>query len=147
MLQYRFSTGNANGHIVRLREARDTTEATAFAYSLNTVAARLGQQAGFGTVADMAKRFGITTPVDTRPAMVLGTSDVRLIDMTRAYASVASGGTAVTLTTGAKVLALSGLSPVFNSLLSEATSAACLKSGAVLPVLVSSCSSRLPLAS
>ncbi|MEP9402433.1 PBP1A family penicillin-binding protein [Sphingomonas sp. VNH70] len=68
---------------------------TAFAYSLNTVAARLGQQVGFGTVADMARRFGITTPVDTRPAMVLGTSDVRLIDMTRAYASVASGGTAV----------------------------------------------------
>jgi penicillin-binding protein 1A len=68
---------------------------TAFAYSLNTVAARLGQEVGFGTVADMARRFGITTPVDTRPAMVLGTSDVRLIDMTRAYASVASGGTAV----------------------------------------------------
>ncbi len=68
---------------------------TAFAYSINTVAARLGQEVGFGTVADMARRFGISTPVDTRPAMVLGTSDVRLIDMTRAYASVASGGTAV----------------------------------------------------
>ncbi len=68
---------------------------TAFAYSINTVAARLGQQVGFGSVADMARRFGISTPVDTRPAMVLGTSDVRLIDMTRAYASVASGGTAV----------------------------------------------------
>lgn len=68
---------------------------SAFAYSINTVAAKLGQQAGFGTVADMARRFGITTPVDTRPAMVLGTSDVRLIDMTRAYASVAQGGIAV----------------------------------------------------
>ncbi|WP_288409098.1 PBP1A family penicillin-binding protein [uncultured Sphingomonas sp.] len=68
---------------------------TAFAYSLNTVSARLGQEVGFATVADMARRFGITTPVNTRPAMVLGTSDVRLIDLTRAYASVASGGTAV----------------------------------------------------
>ncbi|WP_294321772.1 PBP1A family penicillin-binding protein [uncultured Sphingomonas sp.] len=68
---------------------------TAFAYSLNTVSARLGQEVGFATVADMARRFGITTPVNTKPAMVLGTSDVRLLDLTKAYASVASGGTAV----------------------------------------------------
>ncbi len=68
---------------------------TAFAYSLNTIAAKLGQQVGFPTVADMARRFGITTPVNTHPSMVLGTSDVRLIDMTRAFASVASKGVAV----------------------------------------------------
>ena len=69
---------------------------TAFAYSLNTIAAKLGQEVGFGTVADMARRFGITTPVNTHPSMVLGTSDVRLIDMTRAFASVAAKGIAVT---------------------------------------------------
>ena len=69
---------------------------TAFAYSLNTIAAKLGQEVGFSTVADMARRFGITTPVNTHPSMVLGTSDVRLIDMTRAFASVASKGIAVT---------------------------------------------------
>ena len=69
---------------------------TAFAYSLNTIAAKLGQEVGFTTVADMARRFGITTPVNTHPSMVLGTSDVRLIDMTRAFASVASKGVAVT---------------------------------------------------
>ena len=65
---------------------------TAFAYSVNTIAAKLGQEIGFGTIADMARRFGITTPVDTHPAMVLGTSDVRLIDMTRAFASVSQQG-------------------------------------------------------
>ena len=69
---------------------------TAFAYSLNTIAAKLGQEVGFQTVADMARRFGITTPVNTHPSMVLGTSDVRLIDMTRAFASVASKGIAIT---------------------------------------------------
>jgi penicillin-binding protein 1A len=69
---------------------------TAFAYSINTIAAKLGQEVGFGTVADMARRFGITTPINTQPAMVLGTSNVRLLDMTRAYASVASKGVAVT---------------------------------------------------
>ena len=68
---------------------------TAFAYSLNTVAAKLGQEVGFNTVADMARRFGITTAVNTHPSMVLGTSDVRLIDMTRAFASVAANGVAI----------------------------------------------------
>ncbi len=78
------------------RNSGTVTLRTAFAYSLNTIAAKLGQQVGFPTVADMARRFGITTPVNTHPSMVLGTSDVRLIDMTRAFASVASKGVAVT---------------------------------------------------
>jgi penicillin-binding protein 1A len=68
---------------------------TAFAYSINTVAAQLGNDVGFGTVASMARRFGITTPVNTLPSMVLGSSEVRVIDMTRAFASVAAKGTAV----------------------------------------------------
>ncbi|MFC7499286.1 transglycosylase domain-containing protein [Enterovirga sp. GCM10030262] len=67
----------------------------AFARSINTIAAKLGQEVGFRTVADMAQRFGITTEVNTHPSMVLGTSDVRLIDMTRAFASVAQKGVAV----------------------------------------------------
>jgi penicillin-binding protein 1A len=74
----------------------EMTLRNAFAYSINTVAAKLGQEVGFGTVADMARRFGITTPINTQPAMVLGTSDVRLIDMTRAFASVGQKGVAVT---------------------------------------------------
>nr|WP_243395633.1 PBP1A family penicillin-binding protein [Sphingomonas oleivorans] len=67
----------------------------AFAFSVNTVAAKIGQQVGFQAVADMARRFGITTPINTHPSMVLGTSDVRLIDMTRAFASVSAKGVAV----------------------------------------------------
>ena len=69
---------------------------TAFAFSINTIAAKIGADVGFQTVADMARRFGITTPVNTHPSMVLGTSDVRLIDMTRAFASVSAKGVAVT---------------------------------------------------
>lgn len=78
------------------RNSGEVTLRTAFAYSLNTVAAKLGQAVGFQTVADMARRFGITTPVNTHPSMVLGTSEVRVIDMTRAFASVANKGVAVT---------------------------------------------------
>ena len=68
---------------------------TAFAYSKNTVAAQLGNEVGFGAVASMARRFGITTPINTLPAMVLGSSDVRLIDMTRAFAAVSAKGLSI----------------------------------------------------
>jgi len=68
----------------------------AFAYSMNTVAVRLAQETGTRAVADMAQRFGITSHIDTNPSMALGTSSVRLIDMTRAYAAVARGGIGVT---------------------------------------------------
>jgi penicillin-binding protein 1A len=68
----------------------------AFSRSINTISAKIGAQVGFGTIADMARRFGISTPISTFPAMVLGSSEVRLIDMTRAFASVANKGVAVT---------------------------------------------------
>ncbi|MES2120066.1 MAG: PBP1A family penicillin-binding protein [Pseudomonadota bacterium] len=68
----------------------------AFSRSINTISAKIGAQVGFGTIADMARRFGVTTQISTYPSMVLGSSDVRLIDMTRAFASVASKGVAVT---------------------------------------------------
>ncbi|HET9354919.1 MAG TPA: penicillin-binding transpeptidase domain-containing protein, partial [Sphingomicrobium sp.] len=67
----------------------------AFSRSINTISAKIGEQFGFGTIADMARRFGIGTQISTFPSMVLGTSDVRLIDMTRAFASVANRGVSV----------------------------------------------------
>ncbi len=75
--------------------AGETNVRTAFAYSINTVAAQLGNEVGFGSVASMARRFGITTPISTYPAMVLGSSEVRLIDMTRAFAAVSAKGVSV----------------------------------------------------
>ncbi|MCC6940874.1 MAG: PBP1A family penicillin-binding protein [Novosphingobium sp.] len=68
---------------------------TAFAYSKNTVAAQLGNEVGFGQVANMARRLGITTPINTLPSMVLGSSDVRVIDMVRAFAAVQAKGMSV----------------------------------------------------
>ena len=68
---------------------------TAFAYSKNTVAAELGQKYGFDAIASMARRFGISTPISTNPSMVLGTNDVRLIEMARAFAEVSARGTSV----------------------------------------------------
>lgn len=85
-----WSPRNSNGRFSGEIDVR-----TAFAYSVNTVAAKLGEQVGFNTIADMARRFGISTRVNTQPSMVLGSSDVRLIDMTQAFASVARKGIAV----------------------------------------------------
>jgi len=68
----------------------------AFSRSINTVSAKIGAQVGFSTIADMARRFGLTTPISTYPSMVLGSSDVRLIEMTRAFASVENKGVALT---------------------------------------------------
>jgi penicillin-binding protein 1A len=83
----RNSTGTNLGP-VSLREA--------FSRSINTISAKIGNQLGFSTIADMARRFGITTPISTYPSMVLGSSDVRLIELTRAFASVGNKGVAVT---------------------------------------------------
>ena len=67
----------------------------AFSQSINTVSAKIGDALGFGTIADMARRFGISGRISTFPSMVLGTSDVRLIDMTRAFAAVQNRGVSV----------------------------------------------------
>lgn len=82
-----WSPRNSNGRFlgpVTLRQA--------FALSVNTVAVKLADRVGFGGVESMARRFGITTPISTRPAMALGASEATLLEMTAAYASVAAGG-------------------------------------------------------
>jgi len=80
----------------------------AFALSINTISAKIGAQLGFGTIADMARRFGISSNISTYPSMVLGTSDVRLIDMTRAFASVGNQGVSVSPYAITKVVTADG---------------------------------------
>ena len=80
----------------------------AFSRSINTISAQIGQQLGFSTIADMAHRFGITTPISTYPSMVLGASEVRVIEMTQAFASVANRGVAVTPYAISRVVTVNG---------------------------------------
>lgn len=65
---------------------------TALEHSVNTVAARLANDVGRGRVADVAKRMGITSPINTDPAMALGTSEVSPIEMAQAYVPFSNGG-------------------------------------------------------
>ena len=83
----KWSPRNDNGRFVGPVTVRE-----AFARSINTVAVQLAEQVGFDTVAEMARRFGITTPISRQPAMALGASEVTLFEMTNAYATVANGG-------------------------------------------------------
>ncbi len=68
------------------------TMETAFAKSINTVAATLADQVGRDVVAADARRLGITSPINTDPAMALGTTDVTPLEMAEAYDALGNGG-------------------------------------------------------
>jgi penicillin-binding protein 1A len=68
----------------------------ALAESINTVAARVADEIGRPNIAATAKRLGISTAINTDPAMALGTSLVEPIEMAEAYAAFADGGQKVT---------------------------------------------------
>lgn len=65
----------------------------ALAESVNSISAFLMNKLGPESVAQTAKRMGITTPLDETPALALGTSDVTLYDMVGAYGTFVNGGT------------------------------------------------------
>lgn len=75
--------GNRYGSPLPLREA--------FAQSSNVAAVRVAEQIGRGKVADAAKQLGITAPIAPGPSMALGSSGMTLLELTAAYAAIASG--------------------------------------------------------
>ncbi len=60
--------------------------------STNTIAARLVGEVGAEQVRTYAQRMGIESPLEPVPSIALGTSDVSLLEMTNAYATLAGGG-------------------------------------------------------
>ena len=63
----------------------------AFARSSNAATVRLSESVGRGNVIRAARDLGITTPLPTNPSLALGTAGVSLLELTSAYAAVASG--------------------------------------------------------
>jgi penicillin-binding protein 1A len=63
----------------------------AFARSSNAATVRLSQEVGRANVIRAARDLGITTPLPDKPSIALGTAGVSLLELTSAYASVASG--------------------------------------------------------
>ena len=70
------------------------TLADAFAGSINTIAVQVSEAAGRERVVAMARRLGLQGSIQPHPSLALGTSELSLIDLTSAYATVANGGIA-----------------------------------------------------
>jgi penicillin-binding protein 1A len=63
----------------------------AFARSLNAATVRLAEKVGRSNIIRAAREFGISSPLDNRPSLTLGTSGLTLLELTSAYAAVAGG--------------------------------------------------------
>jgi 1A family penicillin-binding protein len=65
---------------------------TGLALSENAVALRVAQDTGLDSVAQMARRLGITSKLNPVPGLVLGQSEVTVLEMTGAFAGIANNG-------------------------------------------------------
>ena len=79
---------NANGYCTNAY----VTLRAAFARSINTIAVKLGQEAGIPYVINMAKRMGIKSKLENLPSLALGASDVTLLELIDAYCCVMNDG-------------------------------------------------------
>ena len=70
----------------------EVTLQQAFAESLNTIAVKLIAYVGVGEVIKMAKRMGIESELENNRSLALGTSEVSLMELSRAYTILANGG-------------------------------------------------------
>lgn len=66
--------------------------ADGLALSENAVALRVGQDVGLNRVVEMAQRLGVQSALNPVPGLVLGQSEVNVVEMTGAYGAVANRG-------------------------------------------------------
>ncbi|MEM1192323.1 MAG: PBP1A family penicillin-binding protein [Pseudomonadota bacterium] len=67
----------------------------AVAKSINTVSVQVSEEVGREKVIEVARRLGITSPLQPHPSLALGAVDLTLEELTRAYLPLARGGTRV----------------------------------------------------
>jgi penicillin-binding protein 1B len=84
------------------------TAARALARSLNVATVHLAQMVGMSRVVDMARSLGIQSRLRPVPSLALGTSELSVLELTNAYATLANGGVLVTPTPVKAVLDRSG---------------------------------------
>jgi penicillin-binding protein 1A len=68
---------------------------TAFANSLNSVAVQLADTVGIQNVIETAHKLGVQTELPAVPSLALGSGEVTLLEMTRAFAAVAANAESV----------------------------------------------------
>jgi penicillin-binding protein 1A len=69
-----------------------TTLQQAIEESVNVVTVKVQEQIGLSRTIRLARRFGITSPLDVNLSLALGTSDLTLIELTSAYGALANQG-------------------------------------------------------
>jgi penicillin-binding protein 1A len=79
---------NANGTFT----GAEMTLRAAFAQSINSVTVRVGTEVGFAEIAQLARDMGIHSPLDPKPALSLGASDVDLMELVNSYCTVVNDG-------------------------------------------------------
>ena len=79
---------NANGTF----SGAEMTLRGAFAQSINSVTVRVAQEVGFSEIAQLARDMGIKSPMEAKPALSLGASDVDLMELVNAYCTVVNDG-------------------------------------------------------
>ena len=85
-----YEPGNADGQFLGAMSLRD-----ALVRSRNPVAVQMGQQLGMDSVAALARRFGIRSPVAPYPSSAIGASVVRPMELITAFAPFANLGRTV----------------------------------------------------
>jgi penicillin-binding protein 1A len=63
--------------------------------SINMIAIKLGEEVGLETVAQIARRMGISTEIERFPSTTIGANEVILLDMAEAYSAFPTFGTKV----------------------------------------------------
>ncbi len=79
---------NANGTF----SGADMTLRSAFAQSINSVTVRVAREVGFPEIAQLARDMGIKSPMEAKPALSLGASDVDLMELVNSYCTVVNDG-------------------------------------------------------
>ncbi len=74
------------------RSSGNITMAHGLVQSENAIALRVAQQVGLDQVINTAERMGIRSPLTAAPGLVLGQSEVSVLEMTGAYATLANQG-------------------------------------------------------
>ena len=92
-----FPVGGKNGQVWKPenydRKFRgSTTLQQALEESVNVVTVKLQERVGLAKTIQVARRMGITSPLDVNLSLALGTSDVSLLEMTSAYGTLANQG-------------------------------------------------------
>src|ERR671919_3196301 len=69
-----------------------TTLQQAIEESVNVVTVKIQEKVGLSRTVQVARRFGITSPLDVNLSLALGTSDLTLLELTSAYGALANDG-------------------------------------------------------